>query len=178
MKQLISPEYAAMNRQLHEEQADYGVAAKKSAASLVGLAREYGCKVILDFGCGKGTLRPAVRAIAKDLKILEFDPAIPGKETLPERRPHMVLARDVMEHIEPDCLDAVLDTMRDLRPKVVVLSISLEPANKILPDGRNAHLIVETAGWWREKLRPYFTSVKESETKDHLLFIGAPIQAA
>lgn len=40
MKPLISPEYAAMNRQLHEEQADYGSNAKKSAASLVGLARE------------------------------------------------------------------------------------------------------------------------------------------
>ena len=123
-------------------------------------------------------MRPAVRAITKDLKILEFDPAIPGKETLPDRRPHMVLARDVMEHIEPDCPDAVLETISGHRPKVVVLAVSLEPANRILPDGRNAHLILETADWWRQKLGQYFTTLKENESKDHLLFIGAPIVPA
>lgn len=178
MKEIISPEYAAMNRQLHEEHADYGASANKSAVSLVKLAAEYGCKVILDFGCGKGALRPAVRAIAKDLKILEFDPAVPGKDTLPDRRPHMVLARDVMEHIEPERLDAVLETMRGLRPKVVVMTISLEPATQILPDGRNAHLIQQSAAWWQEKLGTYFTMLKAGETPGHLLYIGAPIAGA
>jgi len=177
-KPIISPAYAEMNRQLHADHDDYGANAAKSAAALVQLTKEFGCKVVLDFGCGKGTLRPAVRKISKDLKILEFDPAIAGKEKLPDRRPHMIVARDVMEHIEPAHLEAVLETMVDLKPKVVVMTISLELAKQILPDGRNAHLIVESADWWRNRLTAHFTPLRENVGPDHFLFIGAPIKAA
>ena len=81
MAPYISPEYAALNRQLHDERADYGVKAAKDAPQIVALARQNNLKVILDYGCGKGTLKPALAALAPDLTVLEYDPAIPGKET-------------------------------------------------------------------------------------------------
>ena len=64
MAQLISPEYAALNRDLHEERDDFGAKGAKSAPQVVALARQNGLKVILDYGCGKGSLKPAVAALA------------------------------------------------------------------------------------------------------------------
>jgi len=175
IRPLISPEYAALNQRLHETNAAYGAGAAKSAHGLIEHARRFQCSIILDYGCGKGTLKPAIEALAPDLQVLEFDPAIPGKETLPSQRPDLIIARDVMEHIEPDFLDGVLGTMSDLKPRVVVLSISLVPAKKSLPDGRNAHLIVEDMSWWNARLSRYFTPLTSAETPGHLLYIGVPL---
>ena len=33
------------------------------------------------------------------------------------------------------------------------MRIDTQPANKILTDGRNAHLIIENEDWWRERLQ-------------------------
>jgi predicted transcriptional regulator len=46
--------------------------------------------------------------------------------------------------------------------------IACHPAKKKLKDGRNAHLIVETPDWWKNKLSKYnwkivFEKVKEKE---------------
>lgn len=59
---------------------------------------------------------------------------------------------DVLEHIEPDCLDAVLDDMRRCTLNGIFLTIHCFPAGKTLPDGRNAHLIQQPTHWWLPKL--------------------------
>jgi hypothetical protein len=46
-----------------------------------------------------------------------------------------------------------------------LLVISLIPAKRALPDGRNAHLILETHQWWKDKLENYFT-ITEEEVND------------
>lgn len=171
---LISPEYAALNKQLHEERFDYGSRAD-GLAVIIGLARTNGLKTILDFGCGKGALKLTMQTAAPDLAVLEFDPAVPGKDKLPDKPADLVVALDVMEHIEPEYLENVLSTMRDMRPKAVLLSIALQPANKTLPDGRNAHLIVESADWWRARLAPYFKTGQDAASVSHLTFLGTPL---
>ncbi len=176
MKPVISPEYAAMNRQLHDDKPEYGVGAAKDAASVVKLARSAGYTVVLDYGCGKGALKPAVLALAPELTVLEFDPAVPGKDALPTQAVHLVAALDVMEHIEPEYLDGVLQTMCDLKPHGVVLKIALIPANKTLPDGRNAHLIVEAADWWKARLEHFFKPFTTQDLKTHFLFYGTPFK--
>jgi hypothetical protein len=40
--------------------------------------------------------------------------------------------------------------------KVGLISVSTRLARKILPDGRNAHLIVEEAEWWLPKFLEHF----------------------
>jgi hypothetical protein len=42
-----------------------------------------------------------------------------------------------------------------------LLVISLIPAKKTLPDGRNAHLILEKPHWWKDKLANYFIITNE-----------------
>ena len=177
MKRTISPEYAKLNQQLHDERFDYGAKAAPYAQTIVNICKQNSFKVVLDFGCGKGTLKPAVNALDKSIRVLEYDPAVPGKDNLPTKTPDLIVALDVMEHIEPDYLDDVLATLRDLKPQMVLLLIALEPAQKTLPDGRNAHLIIETPAWWKARLAPYFTALPGRESKEHLLFAGTPILA-
>jgi hypothetical protein len=60
----------------------------------------------------------------------------------------LVVCTDVLEHVEPELLDTVLRHLRSLARKAVFVVIATRPSNKTLSDGRNAHLIVETAEWW------------------------------
>lgn len=175
MKPVMSAEYRTLNRTLHAVRADYGAGGGREAANVVKLARQNGYRVILDYGCGKGTLKQAVAELAPELTILEFDPAIEGKDTLPTQPTDCVVAFDVMEHIEPEYLDHVLDAIRLLQPRSVMFVIATRPAKKTLPDGRNAHLIVQPISWWLERLAPRFHAAHRIDAPGHFTFIGAPL---
>lgn len=167
---LITEEYRAQNAQMHREKPHYGNGARMAEA-VANLARWNNARSILDYGCGKGALK---RALPLDLAVLvhEYDPAIPGKETASPAE--VVVCSDVLEHIEPECLDAVLADLRRLTQRMALLLIALVPANKHLPDGRNAHLIVETADWWRERIdRAGFTRLKEVAGPDEVMVMVA-----
>jgi hypothetical protein len=64
----------------------------------------------------------------------------------------LVCCIDVLEHIEPDKIDAVLDHLKSLTQGIAFLSIDTGPAKKTLSDGRNAHLIQEGWLWWLPKI--------------------------
>lgn len=141
MKDLITPEYAALLKQCHQD-PEWGTSARQWAAHVAELSKTYG-PTILDYGCGKGVLREYLFGVTN------YDPA-----TFPERpEPHdLVVCLDVLEHVEFDLLPNVLDDLRSLARKAVFVTVSTAPAHKLLPDGRNAHLIVEHADWWRDQL--------------------------
>lgn len=141
----ISEDYRALNHALHQSKPTYGASGHKWAEWVEDLDD------ILDYGCGKGTLR---KALGRD--IAEYDPCIPGKDNEPDRHDYVVCT-DVLEHIEPDCLD---DVLRHIRSKMKIggfFVIATRPAKKTLPDGRNAHLIVEPLEWWIRRLEWHFT---------------------
>lgn len=140
--QLISEDYREQNRRLHEAKPNYGTVSAQWVPLIDSIARCWGCESILDYGCGKG----AVRAHLGE-RVREYDPAIIGKDAPPQPA-DLVVCTDVLEHVEPDCLDAVLDDLCRLAGKVAFLVVSTRPATKALPDGRNAHLIVESGAWW------------------------------
>lgn len=145
---LISPEYAALNAEMHTRKPQYGTSGSRWAGQVAELALNIGASSILDYGAGKGSL---AAALPQHFDILEYDPAIPGKEIKPLRA-DIVVCGDVLEHIEPDCLYDVLDDIRGIARKAVFLVVATGPASKHLPDGRNAHLIVEPASWWLRKI--------------------------
>ena len=62
-----------------------------------------------------------------------------------------LLCTDVLEHIEPDRIDNVLQYIQ-FPTKKVYLMIDTVP-RKFLPDGRNAHLILEQPEWWDIKIK-------------------------
>jgi hypothetical protein len=59
-----------------------------------------------------------------------------------------IFSNDVLEHIEPDHIHKVLKHINELSTKYLWLRIDTKPARKVLPDGRNAHLIIENIDWW------------------------------
>jgi uncharacterized Rossmann fold enzyme len=148
--ELISAEYADLNRKLHHDNLAYGVGGGKHADTVLKLAAAIKTTSILDYGCGKGYLAKAI-----PFPIWEYDPAVPGKEECP-RPADLVVSTDVLEHIEPDRLVYVLDDLRRVTRKVAYLVIHTGPAQKALADGRNAHLIQQGAKWWTKRLSKFF----------------------
>lgn len=149
MGDLITPEYLAMNKAMHAV-GNYGIGGWKRAKEVMHLAIELDAKTILDYGCGQGKLRQQCT-----LPIREYDPAIPGKDSLPKPA-DLVVCSDVLEHVEPECLDAVLEHLEALTLKACYAVVHLTPAKKTLPDGRNAHLIQQDDSWWEKKLAAHF----------------------
>lgn len=154
---LISDKYREQQQKLHE--LSYGVSGGKYATEVANAG--YGD--ILDYGCGKRMLEKSL-----GFKIHNYDPCIEGLEE--NNTPHdFVYCGDVLEHIEPDCLDYVLADIRRCMKVKGLLVISTVKASKTLPDGRNAHLIIKPADWWRERLVEYFTITKEEVKPDEYL---------
>lgn len=150
---LISEYYKDQNKQLHELRPDYGVGGAKHASMVRELAKAMGTKDILDYGCGKKTLADAL----EDYCIVKnYDPAFAEIAAIPEPA-DLVVCTDVLEHIEPECLDAVLDDLKRVTRKMILLDIATRPAVKCYPDGRNTHLIQQDLKWWVPKIWDRFT---------------------
>jgi 6-hydroxymethylpterin diphosphokinase MptE-like len=166
---LISPDYLELQKALHAA-GRYGISSGHWADAVRGVKEREHCADILDYGCRQGQLRQALGDCVR-----EYDPAIAGKDQDPEPA-DLVVCTDVLEHIEPDCLDDVLLHLRTKVKKRLVFAISLRPAGKTLADGRNAHLIVESAEWWLERLAPYFRVLEFIETgRRELAGIAKPV---
>lgn len=148
---LISDEYRELNARLHVENPAYGVSSSRWAGQVAQLAQQIGSQDILDYGCGKGLLKQTL-----GWPIREYDPAIPGKDAPPQPA-DLVVCTDVLEHIEPECLEDVLDDLQRLTKKIAFLNVATRPAKKFLADGRNAHLIQEQLPFWLPKFWQRFT---------------------
>lgn len=166
--ELISDEYRELNAKLHRENLKYGIYGDKHADKVLAIAESIKSKSILDYGCGKGTLARAI-----PFPIWEYDPAIPGKEMSP-RPADLVVCTDVLEHIEPDKLDAVLMDLKRVTLKVAYLTISTRKAQKTLANGKNAHLIVKDKNWWEANLRRYFDIGSIAQVDDELHVVVGP----
>lgn len=165
---LISAEYVDLNRRLHADNLAYGVGGGRYAPIVLQLIEKLTTRSVLDYGCGKGYL-------AKELPfpIWEYDPAIPEKSESP-RPADLVVCTDVLEHIEPAHLLAVLHDLKRVVRKVGYFVIHTGPSTKLLADGRNAHLIQKDRAWWRHKLKKVFIVDAGKEVGPLVHFIVVP----
>lgn len=170
MAALISPEYQRLNRSLHGERAQWGTTGHRWVGVLQALSRNYGTRDILDYGCGKQTL-----AAAFGSGVRGYDPGIAELAAPPEPA-DLVISTDVLEHVEPECLESVLDDLQRLTRRAALLVIATRPAIHQLADGRNAHLIQMPIGWWRSRLRRRFQIVYEHNIRDlEAVFLVEPL---
>jgi len=160
----ITPEYLALNKQLHS-QGVYGLTGSRWASTVQQLVTMLQSRDVLDYGCGHRTLEKAL-----GFPIRNYDPAIEGLDAAPEPA-DIVACTDVLEHIEPECLDDVLDDLQRVTKQAALLVIANRPAKKFLPDGRNAHLIQEGSGWWIPKLQKRFHIHQAQESPDEMIII-------
>ena len=149
--QLIGDEMLRQNRMLHEAPEGFGGSGWKHAEKIVEFAREIRAESLLDYGCGECTLRRHLKRLEFHIDIREYDPAIPRLAKLPKPA-DLVVCTDVLEHVEPDKLMRVMAHLYSLSITGCYLVIATRKANKILPNGRNAHLIVQDAAWWRHRV--------------------------
>lgn len=147
---LISEGYRKQQEALHE-QGNYGTASITFAPMVSQIIERMGITHLLDYGCGANVNLSKHLALKHKVTYQAYDPAVPRFS----RRPfpaQLVCCIDVLEHIEPDCLDQVLDDLAALAEGVAFLSVCTAPALKRLQDGRNAHLIQQPIEWWLPKL--------------------------
>ena len=155
---LISDAYRDMQATLHEDPS-YGIASKHYAPIVASAMQSIGADELLDYGAGKGRLGKALqKQLERPLRIHHYDPAIPEWSAAPDPCA-FVACIDVLEHIEPPLLDNVLDDLRRVTAGIGILTVHTDPARKILPDGRNAHLILQPREWWLERLKARFDIV-------------------
>ena len=166
---LISKEYQEQNSKAHSEDTEWGTTAYRFADLVRELSNQIKAESILDYGAGKQTLRGALPG----MNIHSYDPCIKEISKSPGRH-DLVCCIDVLEHVEPDCLDEVLDDLKRVTKKMGFFLISTVPAKKHLPDGRNAHLIVEDEKFWLPKLLARFgRGMVRNEGNGLVVFVNA-----
>lgn len=144
---LITDAYRDLQRQMFREHPTYGTSGAVNA-DLVRKVTHWGRKRLLDYGAGRQTL---AEALGPAYRVTNYDPCIEGLDEPPDPHP-VVVCGDVMEHVEPECVDAVLRDIRRVTQQTVLFMIHLGPAEKTLPDGRNCHLVQQPAEWWRARI--------------------------
>lgn len=187
---LISEKYKKLNSKLHSDSEEYGnrnnFLCEQLPTSIAIIHKLFKCKSVLDYGCGKGMIvRSLEDKLAKhSITIQGYDPCVEAYAVTPEPA-DILISTDVLEHIEPDKIDEVLNHIGELTLQSCYLIIDLLPAVKNLPDGRNAHIMLETSGWWLDKLSKIFKSgvhyILEKEANPEtnmgptkkLIFVGA-----
>lgn len=166
--QLITDEYRKLNSELHSQNKNYGTVGALYAYDLVNLLRELNTQDVLDYGCGKGTLQQNL-----PFTIHQYDPAISKHADLPSPA-DVVICTDVLEHIEPNLLPTVLQHLCDLTKRKCYVTACTREAKKTLPDGRNAHLIIQPKEWWIDQFLHYFKIDQLSYSDDQVIAILEP----
>mgnify|MGYP003669823826 FL=1 len=165
---LITEEYRELNKQLHKDNKSFGITSAIYSDSILDMCNAINEEDVLDYGCGKAEL-----ARLLPFKIQSYDPCIEKYSNRP-RPANVLVCIDVLEHIEPECLDDVLEDIRSFTKKSIFLTVATAEALKKLPDGRNAHLIVQDYTKWLPKLWEHFKLVNYSKRDNGFIFIGEP----
>ncbi len=170
MTTLITPNYLEQNMLLHSIEPTYGTSSWQYAPAVKAICLRYGATDVLDYGCGKGRLAEELT-----FPIAQYDPAI-VEFSHPPAPADIVVCGDVMEHVEVDCVVAVLDDIHRLTRVATYWIIATRLAAKSLPDGRNCHLVVEPHTKWEEWLAQSGHRVVESHTgrKGEAIFTTTP----
>jgi len=167
----ISENYVAEQKRLHRN-PKYGIASLQFAPLVKGLLRAGNCSSLSDYGAGKCKLWEAVAPAAPGVEYRPYDPAFPGYG--PPRPGDLVTCIDVLEHIEPNRLDAVLDELRSITCRLGLFTVHTGPAKKVLSDGRNAHLTQQPPQWWRERFESRFDVLHLKPIRKGFFVVVAP----
>lgn len=157
MSTTISDEYRQQQKKLHEN-PNYGVASLSFAPMVWNLMKTNNIQSVSDYGAGKQNLKKALDQLAdRPFEYFPYDPAFEeyGVPTPAE----MACCIDVLEHIEESFLDNVLNDLARITQKVGFFTIHTGPAQKVLDDGRNAHIIQQPSSWWLPKLCQHFNII-------------------
>ena len=151
--QTITEDYRKLQQNLHNS-PNYGTASLIFAPLVAQIFQQSQVKSISDYGAGKQNLLKALNQEGINPIYRPYDPAFP--EYGPPTQADLVCCIDVLEHIEPELIDNVLAELAEITVNLGFFTIHTGPAVKMLPDGRNAHLIQKPTSWWLPKICWHF----------------------
>lgn len=165
---MITPEYQQQITELHARQK-WGSQGWKALPTLLSMILQYKIKqpTVLDFGAGERTLEREAKWALPQVRVVSYDPGVPGIDSLPQGPFHFVICTDVMEHVEREHVEETLDYLRTVTQHAVYFIIACSKAKTILPDGRNAHLTIETPQWWHHQLARRWNELERTEDKNY-----------
>lgn len=152
---LYSGEYQNQLRKLHQRKPSFGSAGKYKG--LNEWIDKWKPQSLTDYGCGKGNVMKEIGSRYPTCQLQGYDPGVLEYNQVPEFATDLLMCTDVLEHIEPEMIDNVLQHIDTLFKKSAFLLIDTREAIKTLPDGRNAHLIIEDNDWWTNKISTHLT---------------------
>ena len=161
-----------MQIELHKNE-NYGISAQKYASSIKKIYLESNFNSISDYGAGKKNLKKKLDELGlNDYEYFPYDPAFP--EYGSPKKADMCCCIDVLEHIEEVFIDNILDDLYQITEKLGFFTVSTKAAKKVLPDGRNAHILLKPTSWWLPKLCERFNIDHLQKTGNGYLIIVLP----
>jgi hypothetical protein len=156
---MLSEEYKKQLKQLHlDKSRPRGFGGKiKDLGEFYTFMNKWQPSTLLDYGCGKGIILAHLKEKYPQTTIFGYDPAVNLYEKNSNIKVECLFSNDVLEHIEPNYINDVLTHINLLAEKFIWLRIDTLPARKKLPDGRNAHLILENKDWWENRIHKFIT---------------------
>jgi hypothetical protein len=126
-------------------------------------------KSIMDFGCGRSSL---INYFWKDgnRKLTKYDPAIREHKKLVVEHHDIVLCTDVFEHIPEIYLGGMIKTLHEISSKAII-TVSLIPARKKLPNGWNAHITIRPPEFWTDLIGLYYKKINIIEQDKNGIFL-------
>jgi len=129
-------------------------------------------KSMLDYGCGKGFyydnpsnsygLRIDSLRNYWGIDIDLYDPCFEKNSFLDNKKNFdLVICVDVLEHIPSGDINWVLEEIIRKAKKYVFINVACHPAIALLPNGKNAHININTPDWWYEKILNFKKNLKE-----------------
>lgn len=147
---MINKEYQNQIQELHSK-GKFNNGAKQFDI-VEPFIKQYEPQNLIDFGCGKGALIATIHEHYPSIDVFGYDPGNPDFNVMPDRTFDAIISTDAIEHIEPEHLADSLSVMGNKMERCGFFRIACHPAKKLLPDGRNCHLIVEEPTWWRQQI--------------------------
>ncbi|MBM3460741.1 MAG: DUF115 domain-containing protein [Armatimonadetes bacterium] len=173
--------YKHLQKELHDG-GDYGHAGQQFIPTIfhavAQLAKRHGAVSVLDYGSASGNTMKKVREhlwLPPNVEDRCYDPFVEQFAAEPEPA-DFVICTDVLEHVEPQCIHAVLDHIQALTRRIAFFSISLVLAKKTLSDGRNAHINLPGVEFWLKEMKRRFVVSEAKVTTEYVLVIAQAIE--
>ncbi len=173
-KENPSPKYIELGelyKQLHEEgekslnlkpeETFQGISLAPQLAKIKKGIALTGSQTLLDYGCGKALAWQPGKFLEIDgskittqdflgvNEVYLYDPGYQPYSTAPTKKYDAVICTDVLEHIPEADIRWFVNELFAYANKYVFANIAVYPANKILPNGENAHCTIKPIDWWK-----------------------------
>lgn len=179
--------------QLPPDQTFSGISLQPHVPLIDGLIKRFRAATLLDYGCGKaegyrtvfqlpdGRRVQGLQQLWNLRQVTLYDPGFAPYSAYPQGRFDAVVNTDVLEHIPEEDIDWILAEMFGFARSFLFTAIACYPANKILPNGWNAHVTLKSPGWWLDKLeqargaRPnlrYFAVIYREDSRTQIMAEG------